>query len=64
MSRRPPMPISLPGEDCPEIERHTSHPNNYVAHHVWADRMAETHTQEQCPACGLWAVWTPKGDAA
>jgi hypothetical protein len=50
-----------PGADgCPDRERHTPHPAGYIDHHLWAERMAETHDQTQCPACGLWAVWVKK----
>ena len=39
---------------------HTYGPSGYVAWHEWAERMAETHDQEQCSGCGLWMIWTPK----
>ena len=38
---------------------HTACPSGYVAWHCWADRKARTHRQEQCPVCGLWAIWIP-----
>lgn len=37
--------------------RHTPCPTSYVHWHHWAERKARTHRQEQCPACGLWAIW-------
>ena len=58
--RKAPEAAQLLAEDCPEIERHTSHPTTYEAHHYWADKMARTHDQQQCPACGFWCVWVPR----
>ena len=45
--------------DWPAIG-HNEGPDNYVAWHEWAERMSETHVQSRCPACGLWAIWTPR----
>lgn len=39
---------------------HTPSPDGYIAWHEWAERKAETHEQERCPVCGLWAIWKPK----
>lgn len=53
-----PDPTPVPG-GCGEAE-HTPAPVGYLAWHEWAERMAETHVQQRCPACGRWAVWIPK----
>lgn len=48
----------LSGDDCPEVERHTSVPSGYVARAEDAERrLAAGEVQRQCPACGLWAIW-------
>lgn len=44
--------------DCPA--NHTPHPEGYIQHAAWAERMLKTHKQSRCPTCGLWAIWTPK----
>lgn len=45
---------------CPDAATHTPCPTDYLAWHAWAETMAETHTQRQCRACGLYTIWTPK----
>lgn len=37
-------------------------PSGYRNWHEWAERMATTHVQQRCPGCGLWVIWTPKGE--
>ena len=44
----------------PAVATHTPCPDDYLAWHEWAEAMSATHTQRPCPACGLWAIWTPK----
>ena len=44
--------------DCPHF--HTPHPEGYIQHAAWAERMLRTHRQVRCAWCGLWAVWIPK----
>jgi hypothetical protein len=44
----------------PCAPRHTPHPSGYVAWFEWAEKMTETHTQQRCPECYLWAIWVPK----
>jgi hypothetical protein len=46
-----------PMPPCPEAQRHTPAPTRFMAWHEWARRMARTHHQVRCPACGLFAVW-------
>lgn len=48
-----------PGDQCRHAGRnHTPTPRGYVEWHEDADRrLAEGQRQEQCPTCGLWAVW-------
>lgn len=55
-----------PNPDCPNADHHTLHPVGYIADAEWADDMAVTHDQSQCPGCDLWVIWTPKAatDAA
>lgn len=37
---------------------HTPLPDGYVARATYAMRLLrEGHVQEQCPACGLWAIF-------
>lgn len=40
--------------------RHTLCPSGYLEWHAWAEKKAETHDQERCPHCGLWAIWRKK----
>jgi hypothetical protein len=46
-------------KQCPD--RHTVHtqmPEDYFAWNLEAERRSsEGQKQEQCPTCGLWAVW-------
>jgi hypothetical protein len=46
--------------NCPNRDAHTEGPAGYVARSEWAEEMAETHVQTQCPGCALWVVWKPK----
>ena len=50
----------LARQNSPCIRLHTECPRGYVAWHEWAEEMSETLVQEQCPGCGLWAIWTLK----
>ena len=47
-------------EDCADVAGHTECPAEYIAWHLWAEEMAKTHRQKQCPTCGLFAIWVPK----
>ena len=51
-------------DECPNAAAHTPAPDAYAGWNAWAYRMSKTHRQEKCPACGLYAIWTPKGDRA
>lgn len=53
-------PVPLEPGDC---EQHTPHPESFRRWAEWASQMHQTHTRRQCHACGLWAVWEPKGTA-
>jgi hypothetical protein len=47
--------------DCPDAATlHTTHPDGYIAFHLWADDMVKTHKQKVCPTCGYLAIWEPK----
>ena len=50
----------LRGTDCPNFKNHTKQPEGYLQWHEWAENKAKTHTQEQCPVCGLWCIWKRK----
>jgi hypothetical protein len=45
---------------CPDLRKHTKAPSGYVAWHEWAEKKAETHTQQECPTCGRLVIWKPK----
>lgn len=45
---------------CPQAHLHTPCPQGYLAWHEWAEKMAKTHQQRQCPGCELWVIWEPK----
>jgi hypothetical protein len=47
------------GATCPRVESHTPHPEGYLAHSEWAEKMLKTHRQVQCSECGLWTIWVP-----
>lgn len=53
----------VPNPLCEQAELHTPCPSRYVPWHEWAERMARTHAQQRCPACGKWFVWTPEKGA-
>ena len=55
--------LMTPNPDCPNAAEHTPRPSGYGAHSDWAEAMALTHDQSQCPVCGLWMIWTRRGDA-
>lgn len=42
---------------CPNQAHHTPHPQGYLQHGDWAEKMLKTHIQKQCPGCGLWTIW-------
>lgn len=58
---RRPLPLDHPADDCRVVETHTACPRGYLVWHEWAEKMAETHDSTRCPACGLWAIWVPRG---
>jgi len=41
---------------CPDLRKHTKAPSGYVAWHEWAEKKAETHTQQECPTCGRLGI--------
>lgn len=49
--------------DCPNKANHTPMPVGYIARQEWAKKMAKTHTQITCQACGMYAIWLPKAEA-
>lgn len=51
------VPLLKSADDCPDIKRHTKHPEGYVAWHEWAEKKERTHTQERCPTCGFYSIW-------
>lgn len=57
----PDDPRVVPNPSCPDAAGHAPEPPGYLCWHEWAKTMARTHVQRQCPGCGLYAVWIPKG---
>lgn len=49
---------------CPNVANHTEGPDGYIAASNWAEEMAETHDQSQCPGCRYWVIWTQKPEAS
>lgn len=49
-------------EECPQKDKHTESPIELVEWSEWAWEMSKTHEQVECPGCGLWAIWVPKGN--
>jgi hypothetical protein len=47
---------------CSNFEDHTIQPKGYIEWHAWAKEMGKTHKQRRCTACGLYAIWEPKGE--
>lgn len=49
----------------PSVEKcvHTPCPDNYHPHYEWVEQAMKTHSQIQCPHCGLWTIWLPKAEA-
>lgn len=45
----------------PCVDQHTPTPSGYLSFFEWVEKQARTHRNECCPACGLWAIWVPKG---
>lgn len=48
---------------CAHCGRHgrfyRDEPTGYVAWQEWAEKMSQTHHQEQCPGCGRYTIWKP-----
>jgi hypothetical protein len=40
---------------------HTPAPTGYSAYQEWCSKKSRTHRAVQCPTCGKWAIWEPKG---
>lgn len=53
----PPQPAET---DCPNNAAHEPWPRGFLSSMAYAEKMLKTHDQSQCPACGKWAIWTPK----
>lgn len=45
---------------CWNRGQHTVGPEDFVLWHGWAEGIAVSHDQSQCPGCGLYIIWTPK----
>ncbi len=46
---------------CPDEAFHQEGPPGYLARKEWARKLSLTHTQQQCPGCGLWVIWERTG---
>lgn len=55
----PPATVEPSANEC----RHTPTPQGYNEHSEWCKQASKTHSQIQCPHCGLWAIWLPKAVA-
>lgn len=55
-----PTPVPDANSTCELRELHTPNPIGYGAWFDWAETMAETHVQVECPGCGRLAIWAPK----
>lgn len=53
-------PLTPRPATTPDCEPHTPSPEGYVAFSEWSELMGATHTQRQCPGCGLYLIWEPK----
>jgi hypothetical protein len=51
-------------ETCPNRDAHTPSPHGYLEWHAWAEEMDKTHVQQECPGCGLMAIWVPREASA
>ena len=51
-------------EKCQSYWAHTPRPpiTDEPALDTWMDRMNRTHKQIQCPDCGLYAIYIPRGN--
>ena len=47
-------------KDCPNLTNHTPLPKGYIEREREMERLSRKHTQTQCPACHLWAIWVKK----
>lgn len=53
-----PGPVEPDDSDCPDNDRHTPHPKDYLGFHDWADDMrAQGKKPYRCRKCRLWKVW-------
>lgn len=50
-----------PRPDCDPRCEEFQQPTGYVAASEWAEYMLQTHDQKQCPGCGKWTIWEPRG---
>ena len=50
----------ITGQDCSNKKEHTKHPEGYLQHHAWMDKMIKTHKQIRCKGCGLYEIWKKK----
>lgn len=47
--------------NCPKRKIHTKQPEGYVQWMEWAERKHRLgYVQENCPGCGLYAIWRKK----
>jgi len=52
-----------PNPECPNVGQHTPEPPGYLQWFDWAEEMAKTHEQRQCPGCERWSIWEPIGSS-
>jgi hypothetical protein len=55
------MGLKLPQEEnCPDQDKHTPCPEDYILWHEWAAEKGKTHRQIRCAGCNLFTIWVPK----
>jgi hypothetical protein len=47
--------------DC--VKRHTKLPDGAVTRSNAVHKLLKTHSCKQCPECGKWAMYVPKGSS-
>ncbi len=54
------VPVLKSSADCPDVRKHTTAPDGYLAWHEWAEKKSRRHYQVRCSICGFYAIWKRK----